>query len=281
MRSRFNKSKRVKATKPFDKTLILKPIILACLLYLFILLVSDVSKTINVRKTFEQEALSFADLNPKTVFSVNKVTLYSSANAVQDKEVTQALVLDIYQYTDIAFEISNKENKEISTISINNFNYTTVPSSGTFRVIRYKNPLDFGKPNTDKVLSMQEVEDISFKIFKPDEEPDFAKPYVYNNLSNPITLTYINKSVNSGYSVSGRDLSLTYDGSLLKKSNVELSSLSCNLSFDVNITTITNEEYICKLNISIPLKNADTTLYDGHILKTLNTEGLFNFYRLK
>ena len=261
MRSRFKGSKRVTAKRKMNKTMLLKTFLFLLLVTLLVFLFINVTEKIQTNKRFEDDALEFANLNTSTLFSIDKVTLFSSANGVQDSEVKQGFVLDIYQYTDIALQITNSENLKIQEFYIDNISYFTKPELGN-PILRYKNPLDFGKTDNEKDPYLKETEDIFFKVLDTNIETDYTKAHIYNNLSNPVTLTYINKGVKTGYSVSARELTLTYDGNLLQKSNVDLNKLECKLSFDVHILVTDLEEYVCKISIDIPLKNGTSSIYE-------------------
>lgn len=112
-----------------------------------------------------------------------------------------------------------------------------------------------------------------------EDEADLDTPTLYNNLANPITLSYVNQNVKTDYTITNTKDAITYDGSLLKKCNIPLSSLSCNVSFDIFITNNLDQEFKCSVFLDIPLENDDISIYEG-ILK-LTKETNFTFYRYK
>lgn len=63
--------------------------------------------------------------------------------------------------------------------------------------IAYKKPLEFGKLTN---FDVEPAGEINFKVLDT-EVQNYEMPYVYNNLSSPITLTYINKNVKTNYQI--------------------------------------------------------------------------------
>lgn len=119
---------------------------------------------------------------------------------------------------------------------------------------------------------------MDFSISSSDEA-NLDVPTLYNNLANPITLSYVNQNIKSDYTITNTADAISYDGSLLKKCNVPLSSLNCNISFDIFITNNLDQEFKCSVFLDIPLENNGQSIYDGNLKVTQNTN--FTFYRYK
>lgn len=119
-------------------------------------------------------------------------------------------------------------------------------------------------------------ENLDFTITS-DDEANLDTPTLYNNLANPITLSYVNQNIKSDYTITDTSVPITYDGSLLKRCNVELSSISCRLSFDIYITNNLEEEFKTTVFIDVPLEIQEKSIYDGNINMTQNCN--FAFYR--
>ena len=75
-------------------------------------------------------------------------------------------------------------------------------------------------------------------------------------MANPITLSYVNQNIKSDYIIADTSAPITYDGSLLKKCNIALNSISCNISFDIYITNNLDEEFKSSVFFDIPLAKA-------------------------
>ena len=128
------------------------------------------------------------------------------------------------------------------------------------------------------IENLYQYTDIALFIKRTSEE-NLDTPTLYNNLANPIVLSYINSNIKSDYTITDTSTPITYDGSLLKKCNVLLNSLNCDFTFDVYIVNNLDQEFKCTAFINIPLENEGKSIYDGNIIKKVNTN--LNFYRYK
>ena len=102
---------------------------------------------------------------------------------------------------------------------------------------------------------------------------------MYNNLANPITLSYINQNIKTDYTFTDTSIPITYDGSILKRCNIDLNSINCNISFDIYITNYLDEEFKTTVFVDIPLIDGEKSIYDGNLKVTNNSN--FVFYRYK
>lgn len=116
-------------------------------------------------------------------------------------------------------------------------------------------------------------------VITSEDEANLDTPTLYNNLANPITLSYVNRNIKSDYTITDTSIPITYDGSLLKRCNVDFSSISCKLSFDIYITNNLEEEFKTTVFVNIPLEIQEKSIYDGNINMTQNCN--FAFYRYK
>lgn len=112
-----------------------------------------------------------------------------------------------------------------------------------------------------------------------ENEANLDTPTLYNNLANPITLSYVNQNIKLDYTITDTSTPITYDGSLLKRCNIDLASISCKVSFDIYITNNLDEEFKSTVYIDIPLQIQEKSIYDGNINLTQDTH--FVFYRYK
>lgn len=119
-------------------------------------------------------------------------------------------------------------------------------------------------------------DNLKFEISSEDNA-NLDTPILYNNLANPITLTYINNNIKTDYTITDTSTPITYDGSLLKRCQVPLESIKTNISFDIYITNNLNQKFKSSVYLEIPLKDENTSILDGSITqkKAINT----TFYR--
>ena len=262
-------------------------------------------------------------LNSKQTFSIDKIYLYSSANATNNETKKSMWNLNVYQFTDISLYISgnasNKDQNTIKELYIDNVKFDSL-NAGTPN-LHYKNLFEFGKfnletenlitdrlnfqvvepanidlksntinntinaevtdntnniettsLNTDSSNNINNASDISLV-----ETLDYSKPQIYSDASNPITLEYMNL-IKSNYLVSDIENPLVYNGSLLKRAGVDLTSISGNISFKVHIKNILGENYVANVKIAIPLKDevSGSTIYDGSLTKEITAKTNFS-----
>jgi len=99
-----------------------------------------------LKSRLENNLLSFASKNEKTVFSIDKITFFSSCDA-KNKTATSSnfTIENLYQYTDMAFFInspSGSEEKNLENtfkkVYIDNIKYEQAPTLGEPKLY-YKN----------------------------------------------------------------------------------------------------------------------------------------------
>ena len=234
-----------------------------------------------LKRNFEKNILPFANRNQNTIFEINKIAFFSSCDA-KNKNIstTNYTIENLYQYTDIALFISNtsQENNYENTfksVSIKNINIDTPPYIGEPKLY-FKSINNFSKSD---IIEENIINDsLDFNITSKDET-NLDTPTLYNNLANPISLSYVNNNIKSDYTITDTSSSITYDGSLLKKCNIDLKDISCHFSFDIYITNNLDEEFKSTVYINIPLEKDSKTIYEGNITLKENTN--FKFYRYK
>ena len=217
---------------------------------------------------FESNIESFAQKNSDTLFEVTEMTLYSSASA---RKNSQTVGMDISTFTDISFNISNLKNMKVNSLKISNISIDTVPEIGT-AVLNYKNPFDFGKLTNFDLESAQNIE---YNV-TDEETGNFEKPTMYNNLSTPITLTYLNKDIYRNFQVRLNETSIYYNGRLLNSANIDITKLKATISFNITI----NDKYTCRLYIDIPYKTDKNIITDGYVKQNLQLNGTGKFYQV-
>lgn len=235
-----------------------------------------------LKSNFEKDILPFANKNDKTVFQVNKIVMFSNCDAKNKTgSVTNFTIENLYQYTDIAIFINKSSTEEknlentLKKVAISNIQYTVSPELGQPKLY-FKGLNQFAKSD---LIAENEIHDSLDFIITSEDEANLDTPTLYNNLANPITLSYVNENIKTDYTITDTSTPITYDGSLLKRCNVDLNSISCKLSFDINITNNLEEEFKTTVFLNIPLETQEKSIYDGNVNLTLNSN--FVFYRYK
>ena len=227
-----------------------------------------------IKSNFEKDVLSFAKKNDKTVFQVNKIVLFSNCDAKNKTgSATNFTIENLYQYTDMAIFINSSSTEE-KTLE-NTLKKVRITNMGEPKIY-FKGLHQFAK--SDLVEENEIKDNLDFTITSEDEA-NLATPTLYNNLANPITLSYVNQTIKSDYTLTDTSVPITYDGSLLKRCQVDLSSISCKLSFDIYITNNLEEEFKTTVLIDIPLEIQEKSIYDGNINMTQKCN--FAFYQYK
>lgn len=230
---------------------------------------------------FENSVLPFASKNEKNIFKVNKIVLFSNCDAKnKTASSTNFTIENLYQYTDIAIFIDSPAQEKtlentLKSVSIKNINFSTPPSLGEPKLY-FKGLSSFAK--SDLVEENLIKDSLDFTITSEDET-NLDTPVLYNNLANPLTISYVNTNIKSDYTITDTSVPITYDGSLLKRCNVSLEDIKCNFSFDIYITNNLDQEFKTTVFIDIPLETDEKSIYDGSIQLEKDTN--FLFYRYK
>ena len=278
-----NKNKDKSKKKNTDTKLRNKKIILtiiAIILFLIVIFLGYlVFRKYILKKNFEDDILGFANKNQSTIFTINNITLLSSADAgYKTNTANDFTIQNLYQYTDIAIFIRNTASENtlentLKKVTIDNISFTTKPNLGEPKLY-FKSLNNFAK--SDIIEENLISDSFEFNVSSSDEA-DLNTPTLYNNLANPLTFSYVNTNIKPDYTITDVSSPITYDGSLLKKCNINLEDINSTISFDINITNNLDQNFRTNVSINIPLSSADKSIYDGNL--TLKNDTTYNFYR--
>ena len=264
------------------KSIVLVAIILISLVIL-VYLSSVTYKNIKTKAQAEEcikSTLKFQEYNEESVFSIDKITYFSSCNAKSETNSNSSFnIKDLYQYTDIAIFVNpikkdfNSKNT-LKSVLLSNINFNLKPSIGTPNLY-YKSINDFAKP----IFTEENLIEKSLLYDTTSESNlDYAKPILFNNCANPITICYVNSKIQDSYTLDNAISNLSYNGSLLRTCGITLNSIACKISFNITITNNLDESYICPINLNIPLSTESATIYDGSLTIKDNTN--YKFMRI-
>ena len=275
-----NDSKEKLDIKSKKKILIFSMTFIVCLLVLYIL-AFNTFQTLSCRSALD-DLVEFAEKNSETIFSIDKCTFFSSVDTKNKaSSITNFTVENLYQYTDMAFYINNHSDKNnmkntLKSLKITNINFTKSPEIGE-PSLYYKNINNFAKSD---VIDENKIEnEIDYEVSSEDEL-NFDKPAIYNNCASPIVLSYVNSNLKKDYTFTDTSTPITYDGNLLKRTNIPISSLETSLSFEIYLTNNLDEQFKTTVNINIPLESSDKSfsIYDGKYSEK-NEKANYIFYK--
>ena len=263
------------------KAKIILTIITIVLICILIFLTFLVFQKYMLKKNFEDDILSFADKNQSTVFTVDSITLFSSADAgYKTNTANNFTIQNLYQYTDIALFIKNASDEDtlentLKKVRIENIQFSNMPKLGEPNLY-FKSINDFAK--SDITEENKITGSFEFTVSSSDEA-DLSTPTLYNNLANPLTFSYVNSNIKSDYTITDISSPITYDGSLLQKCDINLEDIQCTLSFDILITNNVDQDFKTTVSIDIPLSSEDKTIFNGNLTVKSNTT--YTFYRYR
>lgn len=268
---------KIKNVKLAFVILIILAFILLLLYYHFIF-----SATLS-RNQFTNQMIEISDENENAIFNVQKILLYSSANAVDHSDDHSLKNMSICQYTDLSIYIDNSQTiseltdeNTVKELYIDNISITSNSDKGT-KILNYKNPLGFGKY---KELEMPKNNRIDFKIVNTNQENEshnYDQPTFYTDCSNPITLGYLNQDILTNYSVSEEAKTVSFNGKVLKEANVDLEDIHYTLNFTIHIVNNLNQNFSYPMKLDVPLNDENGGIYNGYTYKGKTTSG--NEYR--
>lgn len=254
-------------------------ILILALFIVFLLYYNLVFSVVFARNAFANEMIEISDENENPIFTVQKVLLYSSANAIDNSEDQSLKDMSINQYTDISIFIDNistvselTDENTIKQLYIDDIVATSASNIGS-KILNYKNPLDFGKY---KMIETPENNRIDFNIINTNSENetnDYSNPTFYTDCSNPISLGYMNKDILTNYAVSQDANTVSFNGKVLQEANINLEDLNYSLSFKIHIVNNLNQKFVYNMKLDVGLNDNNGGIYNGYVFKGKNTSG--------
>lgn len=258
-------------------------ILIIALFIVFLLYYNLVFSVVFARNAFANEMIEISDENENSIFSIQKILLYSNANAIDNSENQSLKDMSICQYTDISIYIDNigttselTDENTIKELYIDNIVATSTGNMGT-KILNYKNPLDFGKY---KLIEEPQNNRIDFNIIhtnSQNESTDYTKPTFYTDCSNPISLGYMNQDILTNYSVSKDANSVSFNGKVLKEANIDLKDINYTLTFKIHIVNNLNQKFVYNMKLDVGLDDNNGGIYNGYVYRGKNVSG--NEYR--
>ena len=238
------------------------------------------------KNKFANEMIEISDNNENTIFSIQKILLYSSADAMDNSDNLSLNNMSILQYSDLSIYIDNSqsvsdltEENTVKELYIDNIVITSASDVGS-KMLNYKNALSFGEY---KDLNQPSNNRIDFKIINTNSENEnnnYDDPTFYTDCSNPITLGYINKDILTNYSVSDNSKSVSFNGKVLKEANINLEDINYTFNFTIHIINKLNQSFAYNMKLDVNLDDSNGGIYNGYVYKGKTTSGSeYRFFR--
>lgn len=254
-------------------------ILIIALFIIFLLYYNLVFSVVLAKNAFANEMIEIADQNEKPIFNIQKVIMYSNANAIDNSADQSLKDVSICQYSDISIYIDNTSTiseltneNTIKQMYIDNIVAKSNNDLGT-KILNYKNPLDFGKYKDIKELDNNRIDFNIINTNTQNESNDYSKPTFYTDCSNPITLGYMNKDIITNYSISKDANTLTFNGKVLKEANINLEDINYTLTFKIHIVNNLDQKFVYNMKLNVDLNDDNGGIYNGYVYKGKTTSG--------
>ena len=236
---------------------------------------------------FSTQVEKIANQNENPIFKIQKILIYSSANAIDNSENESLQDLSILQYSDIAIYLDNTSTvydltneNTVKELYIDNISIQTGSDKG-HQYINYKSPFDFAEYKEIEELNSGKIE---YNIVSTNDEnnhTDYATPTFYTDCSNPITLEYMNENIVTNYATSSDSNTISFNGKVLQEAGIDLNDINYTLNFTIHIVNNLNEEFICPVRLKVDLSGNDGGIYKGEKNENLSVSGYeYNFIKI-
>ncbi len=258
-------------------------ILIITLFMVFLLYYNLVFSVVFARNAFANEMIEIADENESSIFTIQKIILYSSANAIDNSQDQSLKDMSINQFTDISIYIDNTNNSSeltnentIKELDIDNIVVTSNADRGT-KLLNYKNPLDFGKYKTIKEPENHRIDFNIVNTNLENESHDYTSPTFYTDCSNPISLGYMNQDILTNYAISQDANTVSFNGKVLEEAKINLEDINYTLTFKIHIVNNLNQKFVYNMKLDVDLDDDNGGIYNGYVYRGKSVSG--NEYR--
>ncbi len=277
----FSRTRKKRKKVNINKQIIFLIIVFIAIIILC-LLINLIYTKHKAKTNFESDLLSSNDYSD--TFSIDKIVLYSSANATSNETSRNLWNINVYQFTDMAIYLNNNSESSLSSkntikeLYIDNIKYSPLPEKGTPELY-YKAIDNFGIPSLKDENLVQDK--LNFKIINSKDTLDTNTASFYETCQTPITLQFVNKDIKANAIIPNTGEALVFDGSLLSKTNIALNNIKTSISFNINLTNNLDEKYVYNVNFEIPLEDNEHSIYEGNIKKEITEFSNNKFLKLR
>ena len=271
---------KIKNVKLAFVILIILAFIVLLLYYHFILTPSF------AKSNFTNQMVEISDENENSIFNIQKILLYSNANAISNSKDQSLKDMSICQFTDLSIYIDNSQSgseltdeNTVKELYIDNIVMTSNVDKGT-KILNYKNSFNAGKYMDIKQPENNRIDFTIINTNQENENHNYDEPTFYTDCSNPITLGYLNKDILTNYSVTDDSKSISFNGKVLKEANIDLEDINYTLNFTIHIVNKLNQKFAYNMKLDVNLNDDNGGIYNGYIYKGKSTSGSeYRFFR--
>ena len=236
---------------------------------------------------FSTQMEKIAEQNENPIFKIQRIIVYSSANAIDTSENESLQDLSILQYSDIAIYLDNTSTvyditneNTVKELYIDNISISTGSDKG-HQYINYKNALDFAKHTEIDETNSSKIEYHIVNTNDENNNTDYETPTFYTDCSNPITLEYMNENIVTNYATSSDSNTISFNGKVLQEAGIDLNDVNYSLNFTIHIINNLNEEFICPVRLQVDLSGDDGGIYKGYKYDNNTVSGYeYNFIKI-
>lgn len=244
-------------------------------------------KTSFAKDSFSNQVVKIAEQNENPIFKIQKIIIYSSANAIDKSENESLQDLSILQYSDIAIYLDNTSTiyditneNTVKELYIDNIHISTGSDKG-HQYVNYKNALDFAKYKEIKELNNDKIEYTIVNTNNENNHTDYEVPTFYTDCSNPITLEYMNEDIITNYATSSDSNTISFNGKVLQEAGIDLQDVNYTLNFTIHLVNNLNETFICPVRLQVDLTGNDGGIYKGYKYDNTSVSGYeYNFIKI-
>lgn len=185
-------------------------------------------------------------------YTLKQMVVISTANGTNTVQEANKWNIEIYQNTDIYFDIERNEEHK-SSENIKNIKIQNIKIEGN-----EKNTPKAYMPSADTKQMFNYTEDNIIQnelIYIVDKNKDTKN----KKITTEGGIVAISFCIPNIANYQGTDEKISYDGTLLKKAGITLEEIKANIKFDLILETESGKKYKAEINLEVPAEDITET----------------------
>ncbi len=185
-------------------------------------------------------------------YTLKQMVVISTANGTNTVQEANKWNIEIYQNTDIYFDIERNEEHK-SSENIKNIKIQNIQIEGN-----EKNTPKAYMPSADTEQMFNYTEDNIIQnelIYTVDKNKDTKN----KKITTEGGIVAISFCIPNIANYQGTDEKISYDGTLLKKAGITLEEIKANIKFDLILETESGKKYKAEINQEVPAEDITET----------------------